>query len=59
MKKNRITICGRNTSTLPTPVMIPSVSRFASMPSGRVALTTPLSASNPSLIHSIGSAAHE
>ena len=37
MKKNRIRICGRNTSTPPTPAMTPSTSRLRSGPSAMCA----------------------
>ncbi len=39
MKKNRIRICGRKTSTLPTPAIRPSAIRLCSRPSGRTVAT--------------------
>ena len=55
MKKNRIRICGRNTSTLPTPAITPSTSRLRSGPSGqmRCRASSP-SRPMPALMHSIG-----
>ncbi len=43
MKKNRIMICGRKTSTLPTPPIAPSTSSDRNAPSG-IAARTPLPA---------------
>ena len=34
MKRNRMTICGRKTSTPPTPAMTPSTTRLRSGPGG-------------------------
>ena len=52
MKKNRITICGRKTTTEPTPASTPSVTKSRRTPSGSSAMahslriaTTPSSAS--------------
>ncbi len=57
MKKNRIRICGRNTSTLPTPAMMPSTSRLRSAPSGSDCCTHVPSAPTTPLMKSIGTAA--
>ena len=54
MKKKRISICGRNTITPPTPAMMPSTSKSLSGPSGmRVATHSPR-AETPVSIHSWG-----
>ena len=57
MKKNRIKICGRNTSTLPTPPRMPSTSRLRSIPSPMWAPSSWPSCSTPPLMASIGSVA--
>ena len=44
MNRNRIRICGRNTSTLPTPAMTPSVRKLDNAPGGRLVATQPDSA---------------
>ncbi len=59
MKKKSSRICGRKTSTPPTPAMTPSTSRLASSPAGSAPRTASPSAPKPVSIKSIGSAAHE
>ena len=54
MKKNRIRICGRNTSTLPTPPRMPSTSKLRSRPSAICAWIHWPTPSTPPLIRSIG-----
>ena len=58
MNANRITICGRKTTTLPTPAMTPSMSRLLNHPSLSDAPSHVPSAANPSSIHVIGVSAH-
>ena len=41
MKKNRITICGRKTTTEPTPASTPSVRKSRISPAGTTSVTTP------------------
>ncbi len=43
MKPNKIKICGRKTSTPPTPATTPSTIRDRSTPSGMTAVRRPLS----------------
>ena len=57
MKKNRIKICGKNTSTPPTPATMPSTSRLRSTPSGRWACSHWPSASTVPVMASMGAAA--
>ena len=59
MKKNRIRICGRNTSTPPTPAITPSTSRLRSGPSAMRAVVCSASQAMPSLMASMGRLAHE
>ena len=59
MKKNRMMICGRNTSTPPAPAMMPSTSRLRSAPAGTTRVTSSASAAVPALIRSIGTLAQE
>ena len=59
MKKNRIRICGRNTSTLPTPAITPSTSRLRSGPSAMCAVVHPPTLAIAALIASIGTLAQE
>ena len=47
MKKNRIRICGRNTTTEPTPAMIPSVTRSRKRLSANWVFTPSPSAETP------------
>jgi hypothetical protein len=46
MKKKRITIWGRNTTTIPTPEITPSTTRLLSAPSGSAAPTRLPAAAN-------------
>ena len=59
MKKNRIRICGRKTSTLPAPAITPSTSRLRSGPSPMCAVVQSPSEAMPALIRSIGTLAQE
>ena len=54
MKANRIRICGRNTSTLPTPAITPSTSRLRNGPSAMCVRTSVAAPSTTDLIASIG-----
>ncbi len=47
MKANRITICGRNTTTEPTPANTPWVIKSRTSPGGRAALAISLSTTTP------------
>ena len=47
MKKKRITICGRNTTTEPTPARTPLVIASRISPSGRIAATRSLTKATP------------
>ncbi len=53
MKKNKIMICGKKTSTLPTPPIAPSTTRLRSAPSGRAAVTAPPARPTPASISAI------
>ncbi len=57
MKKNRIRICGRNTSTLPAPAITPSTSRLLSAPGGSDRCSASPSQVMPASTSAIGSAA--
>ena len=59
MKRNRIRICGRKTSTLPAPAMTPSTSRLRSGPSAMCAVIHSPTPAIAALIASIGTSAHE
>ena len=54
MKKKRIRICGRKTMTLPTPFMMPSVSKSRNEPSAIIPLIQSPRAATPASIQSIG-----
>ena len=55
MNKNKISICGRKITTLPTPAITPSAIKLASMPFGRVDITqSPRPAASPSIASIIG-----
>ena len=58
MNPNRIMICGRNTSTLPTPLMIPSTTSARSGPDGSAPCTAFATASCPPLMTSMSGFAH-
>ena len=57
MKKNRIKICGKKISTLPTPASTPSVSRSRKSPSDIQVLIQSAVQPKPASIQSIGTAA--
>src|SRR3546814_610937 len=57
MKKNRIRICGRNTTTAPTPAITPSAISDRSTPSGMVARTALPRFAKPASIASAGTTA--
>ena len=57
MKKNKIKICGKNTSTPPTPATTPSTSRLRSGPSAMAPVIQSPTAAMASLIRSMGSVA--
>ncbi len=57
MKKNRMMIWGRKTSTLPTPAITPSTSNPLSRLGGMTLPTQPPKAPTPVLIASIGTCA--
>ena len=57
MNANRMTICGRNTITAPTPAMMPSVINERSTVSAMFARTASCSAVKPASIASAGGAA--
>src|SRR5205085_2360547 len=59
MKKKRRSICGRKTSTPPTPAMTPSASKSVKSPGGICARVNSASAPKARSIKSIGSVAHE
>ena len=53
MNRNRIRICGRNTSTLPTPEITPFWTKLCSSPSGSASCASTPSHSKPAAIKSI------
>ncbi len=57
MKRNRIRICGRKTSTAPVPAITPSASRLRSAPSGMCSLTRAETAETPPSMPSISGCA--
>ena len=57
MNRNRIRICGRNTTTAPTPASTPSLSSERNQPSGRAAASSACSAATPASIQPIGASA--
>ncbi len=57
MKKNRISICGRNTITAPVPLITPSVRRLRRKPPGSAVWTHLPIVSNSAVIASIGACA--
>ena len=57
MKKNRITICGRKTSTPPTPAITPSTSRLRSQPGASTPATASPRAAVPASIQAMGRSA--
>ena len=57
MKKNRIRICGRKTSTPPAPATMPSTSRLRNTPSGRWTRSHAPTAPTPASMASMGTAA--
>jgi hypothetical protein len=58
MKKNKMMICGKNTSTLPTPANTPLMSKSLTRLFGIAALSQLPTAATPSLIASMGTCAH-
>ncbi len=59
MNRNSTRICGRNTSTAPTPAISPSRTKLRSSPSGSMFPASAPSQSKPALIASIGGCAQE
>ena len=54
MKKNRIRICGRNTTTEPTPAITPSTTSERRKLSGKLAVIQPCTAAKLSSIQATG-----
>ena len=59
MKKKRTRICGRKTTTEPTPAMRPSTRNERKKPSGNRSVTTPCNAAKPSSIQPMGASDQE
>ena len=57
MNRNRIRICGRKTTTLPTPATTPSATKLANAPSPRFACSHTPSDAVPSSMASMSGAA--